>query len=371
MRRWWTRGLTLLLVGCHSGEPFDLGGDVADPASLPSDPPTDAPAPDAGVLVQDVGLPEAREAGQNRTLELSRSALGATCGSDGDCESTHCSAGRCCNRVCGDCEECSSEGRCAPLAECRFAACDAGVCRAARGPLGATCQDKGECESGFCADGVCCESPCDGVCQQCSADGFCNLFPAVDSDCADVVCPEDTICRTYVPLVPRACAAAGRCAVPEDCLFRNAALGQTCDKSGSRCDGYGACQSNPTVPASEPTQVCPQPGGGPQEVRALLDGADVDCWVGDTFAAGVTCSRGSIATGIAGPGSVRLGAYLFGIGASAKTQAFDAAGVLLPGCVVVDPSADRTWTYATFIGETCRNAAFARVTSHANNNGDL
>jgi hypothetical protein len=56
---------------------------------------------------------------------------------------------------------------------------------------------------------------------------------------------------------------------------------------------------------------------------------------------------------------------------SAKTQAYDAAGVLLPGCVAVDNAKDGIWVEAVFTGPTCRNAVFARVTAHSSANGDL
>lgn len=41
--------------------------------------------------------------------------------------------------------------------------------------LGAPCEDGRMCASGFCADGVCCESACDGGCETCSSDGSCAL----------------------------------------------------------------------------------------------------------------------------------------------------------------------------------------------------
>src|SRR5689334_21918643 len=38
-------------------------------------------------------------------------------------------------------------------------------------PLGTSCVLATECESGFCADGVCCNNACTGVCMACALQG--------------------------------------------------------------------------------------------------------------------------------------------------------------------------------------------------------
>lgn len=46
---------------------------------------------------------------------------------------------------------------------------------------GSTCAGAVQCESGFCVDGVCCQTACSGTCQSCSqpgSEGFCTLVPA-------------------------------------------------------------------------------------------------------------------------------------------------------------------------------------------------
>ncbi len=76
----------------------------------------------------------------------------------------------------------------APVAFCCEADCPAdsacdlpgheGRCRPR--PLGAACQGAEECPSGFCVDGVCCESACAELCHTCSAGavkGRCGLAP--------------------------------------------------------------------------------------------------------------------------------------------------------------------------------------------------
>jgi hypothetical protein len=42
--------------------------------------------------------------------------------------------------------------------------------------LGGACKSNSACESGFCADGVCCESTCRGSCEACDATGSCKAI---------------------------------------------------------------------------------------------------------------------------------------------------------------------------------------------------
>lgn len=48
-------------------------------------------------------------------------------------------------------------------------------------PDGTACTDGDECQSGTCADDVCCESACDGTCESCAeagAEGTCTPYAA-------------------------------------------------------------------------------------------------------------------------------------------------------------------------------------------------
>jgi hypothetical protein len=76
--------------------------------------------------------------------------------------------------------------------------------------IGQPCQAGADCDSTFCADGVCCKTACDGVCVTCSSTG--NVGTCLPAD---------------VNTDPR-----------DDCKDEGAA---TCGKNGS-CDGTGACQ---------------------------------------------------------------------------------------------------------------------------------
>ncbi len=52
-------------------------------------------------------------------------------------------------------------------------------------PPGAACADPGACGSGFCVDGVCCDSACEGACETCAPSGTCApVSPQTQPECA-------------------------------------------------------------------------------------------------------------------------------------------------------------------------------------------
>lgn len=151
---------------------------------------------------------------------------GAPCTDSGECLSTSCVDGVCCDSACGGvCESCLTEytdvsdGTCAPIRagedpddECfdSGAGCsDTGMCDGAGacaqyevredgGCDVGNCQSDSDCASGFCVEGVCCESRCDGQCESCFAEeqaedeaqtGLCRAMKFgidPDGDCTDV-----------------------------------------------------------------------------------------------------------------------------------------------------------------------------------------
>ncbi|WP_437878863.1 hypothetical protein [Sorangium sp. So ce513] len=82
---------------------------------------------------------------------------------------------------------CDGAGRCAP-------------------PTSTPCSTSSECPSGFCVDGVCCDTACGGRCVACSAakkgwgdDGTCDRIACAnpDGECAgDLVCIGNGTCGT-------------------------------------------------------------------------------------------------------------------------------------------------------------------------------
>ncbi len=130
-------------------------------------------------------------------------ALGSTCMDNADCGSGFCVDGVCCESACvGTCDACGEagmEGECVAIdgaprgdrAGCMM--CVDGVCDDGMpGGLGDVCADDGECGSGHCVDGFCCERACTGDCKACDvagSEGMCEPIsgaPHGDRDGCDV-----------------------------------------------------------------------------------------------------------------------------------------------------------------------------------------
>lgn len=125
--------------------------------------------------------------------------VGETCSMEAECLSGNCVDGVCCNLACnGVCQACNlagSEGTCTnvplgedPSDECADGACTgAATCQKANG---GTCNNATQCGSGFCVDGVCCDTACDTKCVSCvvaGSAGACTNIPAgtdPDGECA-------------------------------------------------------------------------------------------------------------------------------------------------------------------------------------------
>jgi hypothetical protein len=132
-------------------------------------------------------------------------------------------------------------------------------------------------------------------------------------------------------------------------------------------DGGHDHDAGPLPPSA--TQVCPAPGGGPQEVRVLPNGGDGTCWVGESWELGFARAAGSLTIT---ERLVVVRSYLFGGALSAKTQVYNGDGHPLRSCVAVDITAGGgQWREIAFEHTTCPGAAFARVTAHSSQDGDL
>ncbi len=123
---------------------------------------------------------------------------------------------------------------CASDAECDTTChCD-GTCEPDL-PNGAGCDESADCLSGFCVDGVCCDTACDKNCQACNKDGFIGTCTphAADTD------PENNCGLCSVCNGASACAIVTAGLDPlNECPLQAEA---TCLNDGS-CDGKGACR---------------------------------------------------------------------------------------------------------------------------------
>ncbi|MHB8873286.1 MAG: hypothetical protein ACYC8T_06335, partial [Myxococcaceae bacterium] len=203
------------------------------------------------------------------------SPLGAACTGPEQCASNNCADGVCCDMSCtAACRSCKlpgTTGSCTPMpantdpeAECpggltctggllSTAACRTNCtlsahCETGYGcilgncvllkPLGDSCSSPAQCQSGFCADGVCCNAACPSPCQACNfagnvgacqpmaagtdprgqcGAGTCNGLGGCGTSCAlDSQCAPAAFCN--VPAcAPRRTNGQG-CAAPNQCL---------------------------------------------------------------------------------------------------------------------------------------------------------
>jgi hypothetical protein len=159
------------------------------------------------------------------------------CSSDADCASPNsCIGGACTQRGMG--APCSQSAPCAAPLTCIGTTCQLK-------DQGSVCKIDGECSSGHCTDGVCCENgPCP-ACQSCKVATFVGFCHPLASGTADSRCATDpaTTCRQ-----DGTCDGAGGCHLyaagtvcgPASCAAQIRTNPRT-------CDGLGACQDSGTT----------------------------------------------------------------------------------------------------------------------------
>jgi hypothetical protein len=148
---------------------------------------------------------------------------------------------------------------CTTALDCLASAyCDGNVCKAKLAP-GAACKQKDTCASGFCVDGVCCDTSCDGACQACAAAlkasgdgaGMCGAAKAgtnPNNGCLDEGAPS---CKHN-----GTCSGDGTCALyPTGAVCGTSACVEDGPKGynqvGYACNGQGTCSPNATKACGE------------------------------------------------------------------------------------------------------------------------
>ncbi len=275
---------------------------------------------------------------------LPRELKGSACASSSECRSGACADGFCCESACADlCQSCGlagTEGSCTaygnrtdPQSECGLTLCNgasacisacaadsdckggnycgSGTC-APKKPDGVSCTATGECQSGVCADGFCCQTACGALCQSCGlagAQGSCTTF----SNRTD---PQSECGLTYCNGAS-ACIAA--CAGDSDCKSGNYCAGGACTArqgNGQACGGANMCGSGNCVDGVCCDSACsgrcdacnlagsvgscsPMPAGtvgAPSCSPFVCDGSSVACPAGCTSdaqcAPGLSCADG-------------------------------------------------------------------------------
>src|SRR6185369_790529 len=175
---------------------------------------------------------------------------------------------------------------------------------------GAACVANGECTSGFCADGVCCNTACNTLCNACTAvkkgsgaDGTCGLVAAgldPDNECAGTAaCNGSGACKS--PL-------GDACLLGTDCISTfcadgvccNAACGGACQactgtKKGSGSDGVCGNIAVGTDPDNEcfGSITCNGAGACALLANGVACGANGECASGfcvDGFCCNTACN---------------------------------------------------------------------------------
>jgi hypothetical protein len=235
----------------------------------------------------------------------------SSCDGAGACvtpQGSTCFPFKCGSAVCK--ASCTSDADCAAPAVCTGGSC--GLKQ-----TGNACAEGMECLSGFCAQGVCCNSNCNGTCQSCALPaklGLCSNVADGGTDphgrCADQgqascgtdgVCDGSGACRVYA--AGTACAAAS-CAAGSSTLT----LTRTCDGAGTckpattqacapfLCNGVSACKAACTVDADclLPNICDPQTNLCGNKRRLGQTCAQTsDCLTGNSCVDGVCCSSAS------------------------------------------------------------------------------
>ena len=158
-----------------------------------------------------------------------------TCNQSGQCVAP---SSRSCNPYVCNGNACSTG--CAQDSDCVAPnTCVNGSCGKKQG--GAQCSSKDECDSGFCAQGVCCNAECTDACEACNlpaSTGFCTVVPDGTLDPQEKCEVTDkSSCGTT-----GACRA-GACAYVDNLTVCKAAVcaNTTSQTPASTCDGRGTC----------------------------------------------------------------------------------------------------------------------------------
>ncbi|MEL6340498.1 MAG: hypothetical protein AAFQ65_11355, partial [Myxococcota bacterium] len=223
---------------------------------------------------------------------------GDACTDDGPaCETgLICVEGVCCDKACdGVCESCRGDisggfdGTCTPLPagderiieaedyeDCPgVQTCDGnGACFARA--AGEACESDSQCGSGFCTDGVCCDSRCAGTCENCATGaceaattgtdpGTCESQCTVDG-CTGLaigdLCGSDTECGSGICDGTCVLADGNVCSANRECL--NTCLNGRCGTSsapGEPCDVGDRDDCEPGLTCASETCLIPSGNG--------------------------------------------------------------------------------------------------------------
>ncbi|MDI3285760.1 hypothetical protein [Polyangium sp. 15x6] len=167
---------------------------------------------------------------------------GKNCAANGDCAGNICADAICCNSSCTNtCQACNVAGNLGTCANVPSGMDDSPTCTGSntcngtgqcKKEDGQSCNNNGECLSGSCVDGICCENSCTGTCKSCNVAG--NLGKCVNTPSGQPDTVASTKCENG-----SVCDGAGTC---------KKATGQTCGNGGecltTFCNDGRCCDVN-------------------------------------------------------------------------------------------------------------------------------
>jgi hypothetical protein len=209
------------------------------------------------------------------TVRMLEAGLGAgkACTSSDACALRFCADGFCCEEACDKaCRTCgATPGKCTSVAQAE----DPGTCSGANScnaagecakKLGNACARGTDCASGFCTDGVCCDSACSGGCDVCNVvPGKCTIVPAGDTganpSCLPGVCDGRSAQCTATCNSDTQCSPGTYCASDGQCRAACAndtecPKGAACDVATRRCIARARCVDDRTLEAQETRTSC-------------------------------------------------------------------------------------------------------------------
>jgi len=249
-------------------------------------------------------------------------ATASTCAS-GFCVEGVCCAVASCSGPCQSCAVAGHEGTCMqatagteiPGSCADGQACDgSGSCKSKNA---VACSSATACASGFCVDGVCCESACDGKCVSCNqaaSAGRCTGY-AAGSD------PENE-CGRGQPLCRSTCNGAGACDYPQ--------VGTPCG-TVEICDGAGTCYDPDAPPSTGGASGSGGVGGFGGIVAGGASGRGGAGGFGGTLAGGAGGRSGASAGGGSGAGGASSSGGVFAVGGAAPGGTGGSGGSLSGG----------------------------------------
>ncbi len=212
-------------------------------------------------------------------LEIAPSLLATGCTFDAECASGFCSDNVCCDRRCnGKCEGCTTtrktngvDGVCGAVPPGHDSK---GLCFALQGQA---CSDASQCATGFCTEGICCDSACKGTCLSCTQAGHVGACTAISEGACDVACDGDHTLKKVgspdVDCAPFKCDGKScrvSCASARDCVAP-----AVCDEGGLCVPPSEATPSTASVWGCASGGRAPDEHGGSQGAVAILGAAAV------------------------------------------------------------------------------------------------